>query len=182
MKGLINLKKHGFVIDNRKRNDWARSKKIFIRSSVAQALLRARELLPEGNNFKIWDGKRSIEDQRRIIKICEKDFKRKHPKNWHNMLVRYTGGYKILKQRPFWPASHLGGGAVDLTIMKGKKELEMGGVSFNEKDNLNYYEKKKKLTKKEEEIKRNRRLLKKVMRKVGFKPYLPEWWHWSCLK
>ena len=180
---LVNAKKYGFKINHKYRAEWrAKSQKIFLRKSVAEALAKARSYLPEGYNFEIHDGKRSVEDQRKIIKICEKNFKKKCPKNWHNLLVRYTGGYKYLNHRPFVPASHLGGGAADLTVIKERKEINMGGTSFNEKDNLNYFEKKKKLTKKENEIKENRRLLKKAMRKAGFKAYAPEWWHWGYMK
>ena len=75
--------------------------------------------------------------------------------------------------------SHLGGGAVDLTIVNGKgKELDMGGDTFDEREALNYYERKKNLTKREKEIRKNRRLLKKVMTKAGFKAYSKEWVHW----
>ena len=115
--------------------------------------------------------------------ICfKRDFKRKKYQDWKKMLIKYTGGYDILKKKRFAPDTHLGGGAVDLTIMKGKKELSMGGIKLNEKSHLNYFEKKKKLTKKEKEIRDNRRLLKKVMKKARFKPSLHEWWHWGYKK
>lgn len=176
---LAELGSKGFIIDNKNRKDYTKSKKMYLRKSAVDALIKAKSFLPEKHNFKIWDGKRSVAEQRRIIKICEEDFKKKYPKNWHNMLVRYTGGYEVLKQKSFWPASHLGGGAVDLTIVKGKRELDMGGIKLNEQDALNYYEKKKRLSKKEKEIRENRRLLKRVMRKAGFKGYKHEWWHWG---
>ena len=179
---LIDVEKRGFVIDNKYRKGWATSKKILLRSSVVKALEKARDLLPEGFNFKVRDGWRSVADQKKIIQICEDDFKKKFPKNWNNMLTRYTGGYKALKERPFYPASHLGGGAVDITIIRGKREIPLGGVTFSETDNINYYEKKKRLTKMEKEIRNNRKLLKKVMRKAGFKVYNPEWWHWGYIK
>ncbi len=78
--------------------------------------------------------------------------------------------------------NHLSGFAIDLTLVKGKKEFPLGGIDFSEKDHINYYEKKKNLTKKEETIRNNRRILKKVMRKSGFEVYAPEWWHWGYSK
>lgn len=182
IKGLVSLKQYGFVIDNSHRKDYTKSKRIFVRKSVAKALLKAKKFLPEGYNFKIWDGKRSIEDQRRIIKICEKDFKRKYPKNWKKMLIIATGGYKSLTEKlPM--DTHRHGGAVDLTIVNDKgKELLMEEDDSLKKNELNYYGKKKRLTKKQKQIGDNRRLLKKVMKKVGFKPYLKEWIHWRYKK
>ena len=182
MEKLVNLEKYGFKINNKYRKDWAKSNKIFIRKRVLLALLKAKSFLPEGYNFEIHDGKRSKEDQRRIIKICEEDFKNRYPKNWKEKLLIFTGGYEILKSKPKRD-THLGGGAVDLTILdKKEKELDMGEDSFDEKESLNYYENKKKLTKREEQIKKNRRLLKRIMKKVGFKPYLKEWHHWGFNK
>ena len=179
MKGLVNLKKYGFIIDNCNRRDYAKSDKIFIRKSVAEALMKAKELLPPGYNFKIWDGKRSLADQRRIVQICAEDFKERDPKNWKQKLIDFTGGYEILKQKKFSPYSHLGGGAVDLTIInEKKKELDMSDGTFDEKEALNYYEKEK-LTKRDMNIRDNRRLLKRVMIKVGFKAYPKEWNHWG---
>ncbi len=180
MKGLVNLEKYGFIIDNDHRKDYAKSNKIFIRKSVAEALIRAKGFLPRGYNFKIFDGKRSLADQRRIVQICAKDFKRRYPKNWKQNLIDFTGGYEILKQKRFSPYSHLGGGAIDLTIVNEESNnLDMGDDNFDEKEALNYYERKKNLTKREKEIKINRRLLKSVMTKAGFKAYPKEWSHWG---
>jgi D-alanyl-D-alanine dipeptidase len=183
MKGLVNLKKYGFKITNRTRKDWASSKDIFIRKSVAEALVKAKEFLPKRYNFLIFDGKRSIADQRKIIKICEEDFKNKNPDNWKKMLIDFTGGYEILKKKKFSPMSHLGGGAVDLTIVDGKgRELDLGGDTFDKREALNYYEKKKNLTLREKQIRNNRRILKKAMIKAGFKSYPKEWIHWGLKK
>jgi zinc D-Ala-D-Ala dipeptidase len=182
MKGLVSLEKEGFVIDNKKRKDWANSNKIFVRKSVLKALKKAKAMLPEGYNFKIFDGKRSIEDQRRIIKICEEDFKNRDPKNWKEMLVKFTGGYQSLKQK-LPKNTHRHGGAVDITIIDGNgKEIDMGKDTFDKREALNFYERKKNLTKREKQIKKNRRLLKKVMTKAGFEPYYPEWTHWGYSK
>ncbi|MFC1710714.1 M15 family metallopeptidase [Nanoarchaeota archaeon] len=182
MKGLVSLGKYGFIINNSHRKDYTNVKRIFVRKSVVKALIKAKKDLPKGYNFKIWDGKRSIEQQRKIIKLCEKDFKKKHPKNWEKMLIKFTGGYQSLKQK-LPKNTHRHGGAVDITIVNNNgKELFMGGITFSEKDALNYYEKKKKLTKKEKKARDNRRLLKKIMKKVGFKPNLNETHHWGYSK
>lgn len=179
---LVSLSKYRFVIDNRKRKDYTKAKEMFVRESVAKALVKAREFLLKGYNFKIFDGKRSIEDQRRIIQICEIDFKNRDPKNWKENLVKFTGGYESLKQE--LPSNtHGQGGAVDLTIIdKNGKELNMGDDTFDKREALTYYERKSNLTKGEREIRDNRRLLKKVMKKSGFESYAPEWTHWGYSK
>jgi len=182
MKNLVSLEKYGFVIDNRKRKDYTKAKKMFVRKSVASALVKARGFLPKKYNFKVFDGKRSIEIQRRIIKICEIDLKRRDTKNWEKMLITFTGGYEDLK-RKIPKNTHRHGGAIDLIIIDEKrKEIDMSGDTFNKKEALNYYERKKNLTKREKQVKINRRLLKKVMIKAGFEPYFPEWTHWGFSK
>jgi len=179
---LIDLKRFGFVVDNHWRRGFTKAKRMYIRKSVAEALVKARDLLPSGFNFKIWDGARSLSQQRTIIKICEKQLKKEHPKNWLELLNRYTGGYKSLTQElPL--DTHRHGGAVDLTIVDKKgKELDMGGREIDSTSYLNHFEKKKGISKREKKVRDNRRLLKKVMRKSGFKPYLPEWHHWGYPK
>lgn len=179
---LVSLKKYGFVINNKFRKDWTKTKLIFVRESVANALVKAKSYLPEGYNFEIHDGKRSIVQQRKIIKICEKDFQRRDPKNWREMLIKFTGGYKSLTEK-LPPNTHRHGGAVDLTILNNKgKELDMGDDIFGKTERLNYYETKKNLSKREKQIRKNRKLLKKAMVKAGFEPYYPEWNHWGYSK
>ena len=92
MKGLVSLGGYGFIIDNSKR-DYTNSKRMFARKSVAKALMKAKSFLPKGYNFKIWSGKRSLAEQRKIIQICAKDFKKRNPENWKKMLIDFTGGY-----------------------------------------------------------------------------------------
>jgi len=179
---LVGLKRYGFVINNKFRKDWTKTKLIFVRESVAKALVKAKSYLPEAYNFEIHDGKRSIGQQRKIIKICEEDLKKKHPKEWKELLEKFTGGYKSLKMK-IPQDTHRHGGAVDLTILDDKrKPLKMHEGNFYEKQDLNYYEKKKNLTKKEKEIRENRRLLKKAMIKARFKPNPDEWHHWGYSK
>ncbi|NPE26991.1 hypothetical protein HNV12_03230 [Methanococcoides sp. SA1] len=179
---LVGLENRGFVIDNSKRKDYSRTKRMLVRESVAEALLVAKEELPKGYNFKIWDGKRSVADQRRIIKSCEGEIKKKFPDDWQQKLVDFTGGYKSLTEElPM--NTHRHGGAVDLTIVDGNgNELDMGGDFLDEREALDYYKKKRNLTKREKIIKKNRKLLKKAMLKAGFEIHSPEWTHWGFSK
>jgi D-alanyl-D-alanine dipeptidase len=77
---------------------------------------------------------------------------------------------------------HRNGGSFDLTIVdKNGNELYMGTDhdDLTEKTIIGFFEMKKNLTLIEREAKKNRRLLKRVLKKAGFKNYAAEWWHWS---
>jgi len=176
---LISLEKYGFLIDNRYRKWHTQSKKMFARESVIKALLKARKSLPRNYNFKIFDAKRSLSSQKIIVKKFEKDLKKKYPKNWLKMLNKFTGGYSVLTNKNMPINTHRQGGALDITLIHDGKELDMGGRTYSEKDHLNFFEKKRKLSQNEKKVRNNRKLLKKVMKKTGFKSYLPEWWHWG---
>jgi len=78
--------------------------------------------------------------------------------------------------------THRRGGAFDLTIVdRSGTELFMGTDhdDLTEKAVTDFFESKKQLSVLEKEAKKNRRLLKRVMKKGGFKNYPAEWWHWS---
>lgn len=75
-------------------------------------------------------------------------------------------------------SGHSRGSTIDLTIidLTTKKELDMGTVfDFLGKESSHHYTA---LTKQQLE---NRRLLKAVMQKHGFKPYTKEWWHYTLI-
>ncbi len=167
----VDLGNLGFEIDNSLRNKYSRSKQIFLDKSVAEALVKAKEMLPKELNFKIKDGLRTLAEQEMIVKQTEKAFKKSHPKKWEKLLKIYTGGYEELKLKKISYMNHRSGKAVDLTISKKGKELNLGGVRLDKRDGINYY--------KEGRIAENRKLLKKVLSKTGFKVYKKEWWHWG---
>ena len=79
---------------------------------------------------------------------------------------------------PIEVAGHTTGGAIDLTLLKDGKEIEMGS-GFNETpiapQNLTYTYSKSI----SETAKKNRQILIQSMEQVGFINYPPEWWHWS---
>lgn len=176
---LIDLKKLDFVIDNGSRKYYAKSRKIFLNRKAAEALLLAKKYLPAGFNFKIKDGLRTLKEQTKIVKQTEKELKKSHPQNWLKLLKTYTGGYEELKLKKISFMNHRSGLAVDLTLVKNGRELDMGGIKLNQSDALDYYAKKKSLAAREKNICDNRRQLKNALQKAGFKPYLKEWWHWG---
>jgi len=184
---FVDLKNYKFVLEPRYYfYGWSSSSRILGRVSAVKALVKARTFLPEGYNFKIWDCYRP----RRIqIKMLESFRKRLHiiyptlsPLARKKRLFTF-GGYPHLR------ISHLGthrrGGAFDLIIVdRARNELYMGSDhdDLTGRAETDYFENKKRLTLVEKIAKKNRRLLKRVMRKAKFMNYSPEWWHWSFNK
>jgi len=174
---LNDLRDFGFEIDRSPRL----TSGSLLKPEATQALQYARQQLPSQYNFVIKDAFRSLADQTYLVKEEEKNLKRSNPDNWKELLKIYTGGYEELKLKPHEMSfmNHRSGYTVDLSIDRGGSELDLGGVKYDRRDQLDYYEKKKNLTEEEKHIRDNRRLLKKTMRKAGFQENPTEWWHWG---
>jgi D-alanyl-D-alanine dipeptidase len=181
---FVDVKKYGFVVEPRYYFwGWAKSPRTLARVSAVRALVRAKRFLPKGYNFKIWDAKRTYNIQAEMIKSFRRRLKLLHPKLPKNKLeklvFKFSGGLgKSVKRLD----THRKGGSFDLTIINKKgAELYMATDhdDLTKRTATDFFEKKKGLTLLEKEAKKNRRLLKKVMGKTGFKNYLAEWWHWS---
>ena len=176
---IVDLKDYGFLVDLSELEKYSASRTILLNKTAVEALVKAKNTLPPGCNFQIKDGLRTLAVQRKIVEIHEKQFREEYPDNWLELLNKYTGGYAELKLKKISFMNHRSGFAVDLTLVKNDKELDMGGVSLDEKDSLDFFENKKPLSPKERNVRDNRRLLKKAMLAAGFRPHLPEWWHWG---
>ena len=180
-EGLIDLKTYPFLLALDQIRAYSKEKSIFLNRSAADALLVAKKYLPKEHNFKIKDGFRSLAVQKKIVEIHEKQFKKDYPDKWLELVNKYTGGRPELKLKKISFMNHRSGYAVDLTITKNGREINMGGVKLNKKDGLNYYEDRRELNREETNIRNNRRLLKKVMEKAGFQSHPAEWWHWGYI-
>ncbi len=181
---LIDLAKHQFIIEPRYYFfGWAASPKIFTQMELAEALVRARDFLPVGYNFKIWDSKRPRGVQLRMLDSFRRRIRLLYPKLRadEREKILFTFGAKpskVVAQKD----THRHGGAIDLTIVNAQgKELYMGTDhdDLTEKAFTNHFENKKKITSLDREARKNRRLLIEVLVKAGFDNYYPEWWHWS---
>ena len=154
--------------------------KCYLRKEVLDLLLEAKKLLPEGYNFKIYDGYRSIKLQEELYyfyynKIIKKfnleSLSKKEKESFVNKYVAFP------KKNNLYAPAHTTGGAVDLFLTYKGKELDFG-VKFDEftdKTKTNYYE----INNLSEEIKNNRRMLYNVMTKVGFTNLPSECWHYD---
>ena len=181
---LTDLSPYGFVLEPRYWFfGWSRTPRLFLRKAVADQLARARETLPKGFNFKVWDGFRTYRTQVLMIASFRKRLACANPgldeKAREKLVWRYAAKPQRIITRP---DTHRTGGAVDLTIVDASgRELDMGTDhdALLPEAALVYYERKKRLTAQERRIRANRRLLKTAMRSAGFLRYPPEWWHWS---
>jgi D-alanyl-D-alanine dipeptidase len=164
---------------------WAKSGRILGQKKLAEALGRARRFLPAGYNFKIWDCQRPRAVQLKMIENIRRRLCARYPKKSKSEIERLVFTFAA---RPKWrvtrPDCHRNGGAVDLTIVdKNGLELYMGTAhdDLTARAALDYFEKERAATVLAREARKNRRLLKKVLTRVGFENYAPEWWHWSIL-
>jgi D-alanyl-D-alanine dipeptidase len=181
---FVDVRRYGFIAEPRYYFwGWSKSPRILARISAVKALIKAERFLPKGYNFKIWDAKRIYNVQAEMIKSFRRRLRLSHPKLSNNKLeklvFKFSGGLGKSVKRP---DTHRKGGSFDLTIVDKKgNELYMGTDhdDLTKKAATDFFEKKKKLTLLETEAKKNRRLLKRVMKKAGLVNYVAEWWHWS---
>lgn len=155
-----------------KRYEKLKDEECLVRETVAIMLSQAQSILPNGYYIKIFDGFRSLKTQEKIYEMVKKELKENHP-SWTKK--------KIILETDKWVANpktippHSTGGAVDVTIVNEKQEEIVMGTKLNSisRKSITY---SKEISNKE---KKNRNILIKAMKKVGFTNYPAEWWHWS---
>jgi D-alanyl-D-alanine dipeptidase len=180
----VDLHARSFVIEPRYYfYGWSHSPRILARPAVADALAAARDDLPRGFNFKIWDGKRTPRTQVLMRNSFRKRLALLHPRLSDRQLEALVDRFgKKPPRKTTRTGSHLLGGALDLTIVNAAgDELYMG----TDHDDLtaraasDYVEHIASPSRLDREVRTNRRLLKSVMLAAAFTPYPYEWWHWS---
>ena len=154
----------------------------YVRKTVADMLMKAQSLLPEGYAFEILDTWRPYEVQLSLFNAYKDDLVKENPD-----LLKLSEEELIRKVCEFvsYPDKskrlsfvHSSGGAVDLTILDEKgKRLDMGTEfdDFTDKAYTAWFEENSD----NETIIRNRRLLCNVLTSVGFTNYPAEWWHYD---
>lgn len=127
----------------------------FLRKKVAKDLLNAHQAFKKlGFRIKIFDGYRPHSVQFKMWDLTPDK--------------RYVGN-------PYKGSMHNRGCAVDLTLVdKNGKDLTMGTVYdfFGQKAHITY-------TKLPKDVLENRRILKEILEKNGFRALETEWWHFS---
>jgi len=190
---LVDLSTFGFIVDHWCfHNGWTKDKHCLARPGIVEALDRARDNLPRGYNFKIFDGWRSRNIQKKASQETRSNLIKLHP-DWSRQ--RITNALRSLC--PF-PASvlmdmgtHRFGGSLDLTVIDASgQELEMttkkndAGEDTSTPDDsdqnyLLYFDNLSKPTKEELEIRQNRHIMIGALEKVSFTSLMVEWWHWD---
>ena len=149
--------------------------KILVRESLLKKLQKAATNLAKINpklNLKIVSGYRHPSIQKKYYKKREKIIKTKHPNLSKKEIIKEICKFIA----PLDTAGHPTGGAIDITITKNGKELDMGtklaDISIPEK--IETYSKT--ITEKQKE---NRKLLHDILIEQEFAPFYGEWWHFS---
>lgn len=178
---LVSLKERGFVISSQYylQGMSGAAKDCYVRKTAADMLEKAREYLPKGYNFKVFDGYRPIKIQQELWDYFRSDIANSNPELSSEEIDRRT---TLFVSKPSYdeqnPSLHNTGGAVDLSIVDDEGEdLDMGTDfdSFKTTSFTNFYEKDNSNL----QARDNRRLLYHVMTQSGFTNLPSEWWHFD---
>jgi len=153
-------------------------KKMLVRKTVAEKLKKIQSELPSNMNLVVTSGLRPLKIQTEIYKVFFKKNKKEHP-NWSKEKVREET--RKIVAPPDKTPPHSTGGAVDLTVCKDNKPLDMGcsipmTIATDNPEIHKFPTNSKKITKKQKE---NRKFFAELMKKYGFVNLESEWWHWS---
>ncbi len=122
--------------------------------TVAQLIEANRDFLKKGYRIKIFDCYRPLDVQKQMFKIVPNP--------------TYVAD-------PAKGSIHNRGGAVDLTLIDSSgKELDMG-TSFDHFGPASAHD----YSKLSDEVIKNRKYLRKIMQRNGFRTFESEWWHYN---
>ena len=147
--------------------------RIYVRSSVAKQLaLVAETLKAEGYTLKVVYGYRHPSIQRRYFAARKKALAANYPDWSEDELDRYTHNFVAVPE----VAGHPTGGAVDVTLLHGGVEVDMGTeiADFSDAESIKTYANGSTDTQMQ-----NRQVLHDAMLEQGFAPFYGEWWHFS---
>jgi D-alanyl-D-alanine dipeptidase len=142
-----------------------------VRLTIKEKLSHVLELLPMSFGLLLIEGYRSYEYQKQLYMDKVLSLKKEFPALTSNELQKEASKY-VSNPDVFSP--HVTGGAVDIAIVDGNKEVIDVGNMFEYSENA--FTLCEGLT---VEQKDNREQLISLMTKVGFVNYPFEWWHWS---
>ncbi len=154
--------------------------KALVRKEVADRLLKALSLLPEGYTFEILDAWRPYDVQLSLFFSYYNQIKKEYSdalseEELHKKTLEFVSFPDKSKKFSF---VHSSGGAVDITIIDDKdNRLDMGSEfdEFTERSYTDWYEKNDV----NDKIRDNRRLLYNALCSCGFTNYPSEWWHYD---
>ena len=152
----------------------------YVRKTVADKLIEAKKMLPDGYTFEVLDAWRPFGVQmdlfnsykEQVIPTCPPDIKEDELIKKVCEFVSYPDKSKKIAY------VHSSGGAVDLTVLDAdgnRLEMGTGFDDFTEKSYTAWFEENDSSS----EIAKNRRLLNNVLLECGFTNYPSEWWHYD---
>jgi len=182
-EALRDPREFGFLIDPMYyKEGFTDRNEVLVREGILNRLQIAKERLPKGLNFKIWDGYRTLKTQTILYTGLYKKIIRRRP------LLSYEEVQKEVEKfvaRPSFdfdrPSPHNTGAAVDLTLVDHYgKELDMG-TAFDHFDVESYTKHFEDASEGSHEYKwhMNRMILYSVIMGEGFFNFEDEWWHYS---
>ena len=150
------------------------------RRSVAQKLCRAADALPAGYGIHIFDSLRSLTVQKALYDQFRQVAAREHPGLSPRELDEIVDEFVALPvKRLDRPSPHATGGAVDLTLARDGRLLDMG-TGFDDFTDLAHTDALERDCPPElENARQNRRILYWLMDSVGLVNYSSEWWHFA---
>lgn len=164
----LDIQKYNIILDNRMKEP------VYLRKTVCEKIYSLAKKLEKDNlRIKLYDAYRSLEEQEESWKKRLEQTKKEHPDLSQDDIERLT---KLKVANPTDSKNvggHQTGGAIDisLTDLNGT-ELDMG-TKYEE-----YNEKTKTYSKNiNEESTKNRKMLLKNMKELGFVNFPAEWWH-----
>lgn len=162
---------HNFI--GRPIDGYVQPKAIFTQKATTALQQVEKELNAKGLGLKIFDAYRpqaAVNHFKRWAKDINDTLMRQEFYPTVDKRLLFKQGYIASK------SGHSRGSTIDLTIinLKTKKELDMGtAFDFLGAESAHDHPKLS------QEQKKNRKLLKDIMVKYGFRPYSKEWWHYT---
>jgi len=165
---MIDIKKSGIKLFFGGRLD--KDEKVFLRKSVADKIVSAAKLLPNGTCFIIYDAHRPLKYQQQSWERAYKYYKSLYPNETDEQITLRTR--RVIADPRHGHGGHQTGGAIDIGLCdENGTELDMGtpynSVDRNIRTNANV----------NKTAQDNRKLLCKIMKRQKFVNYPNEWWH-----
>ncbi|KGR84307.1 D-alanyl-D-alanine dipeptidase [Lysinibacillus odysseyi 34hs-1 = NBRC 100172] len=153
---------------------------IYLRESAYERFMQAVSLLPENYSFIVYDGFRPLQVQQYLFNQFSAQLQKQYPTLSEQEVKQETLKYVAFPSLDReYPAPHLTGGAIDLTIGDLNGNALHLGTAFdemNEKSATRYYEEN---AEENREVRDLRRILYNSMTSAGFMNYSEEWWHYD---
>ena len=151
------------------------NKPIYLRKTAYSLLCKfIDDVAKDGYSVKLYDAYRSFDDQMNSWKERLEQTRKEFPNYTEEEVIRATSLRVAHVEDKSNVGGHQTGGAIDITLTKDGKEIDMG-TKYEEYN-------KKTITHNDlitDEQKKNRFYLKKKLEKHGFNNFPSEWWHFS---